>query len=123
MPASAQDPGLQAGFGMKGYRLFCAGCHGPDGKGNPELSQALEMPLVDLTKIAERNGGTFPSREVAAAIAGESKVIVGHRALAVSPWAQTFAREFENFAPPPAIEDLVQRRIDHIVAYLKSIQE
>jgi mono/diheme cytochrome c family protein len=110
-------------FGHEGYRLFCAGCHGPDGKGNAQLAEAMDAPLVDLTQIARRNGGTFPAREVALAIAGESRSIPGHKTLDMPPWAQTFAEEFEDFAPPPAIRDLVDRRIAHIVAYLNSIQE
>lgn len=83
----------------------------------------MDAPLVDLTQIARRNGGTFPAREVALAIAGESHTIPGHATLDMPPWAQTFAEEFEDFAPPPAIRDLVDRRIAHIVAYLESIQE
>lgn len=119
-PASAQD---SASFGREGYRLFCAGCHGADGRGNPALSSALAMPHVDLTRLARDNGGVFTGREIALAIAGESTVISGHETLDMPPWAQTFAEEFESFAPPPAIRGLVDRRIAHIVAYLQSIQE
>jgi mono/diheme cytochrome c family protein len=119
-PAWAQD---SASFGREGYRLFCAGCHGADGKGNPAVSSALGMPSVDLTRLARDRGGVFPAREVALAIAGESAVISGHESLDVPPWAQTFAEEFRSFAPPPAIRDLVDRRIAHIVAYLQSIQD
>lgn len=118
-PACAQDA---VSFGRDGYRLFCSGCHGSDGTGNPQISSALGLPPVDLTRLARENGGVFPAREVALAIAGESKVITGHETLDMPPWAQTFADEFQTFAPPVAIRDLVDRRIAHIVAYLESIQ-
>jgi mono/diheme cytochrome c family protein len=120
--AAADEIGTrQVHFGELTYRLFCVGCHGPRGEGDGAVSGALGMPVGDLTRLNIRNGGVFPADEVTAAIADTSDVR-GHRELAVAPWAQTFAREFEAFAARPAVEDLVARRIAHIVAYLESIQ-
>ena len=119
LPALAED--MQAQFGRSSYRLFCVGCHGADGKGNRAVAEALHMPLVDLTQIKKRNGGVFPAEEVAAAIAGTR--MGGHRDLAPEPWARVFADEFERFAEKLAVNAMVARRIDHLVAYLESIQE
>ena len=109
-------------FGGLAYRLFCAGCHGADGKGNGSLAEALEMQLGDLTQLAKADGGVFPAERVAAGIAGRVDV-PGHRALAMAPWGGVFAGEFEAFATKMAVDGLVARRIDHIVTYLESIQE
>lgn len=112
---------MQAQFGRSTYRLFCVGCHGADGKGNRTVAEALDLPLVDLTQIRKRNGGVFPADAVAAAIAGTR--MGGHRDLAPEPWARIFADEFEHFAEKVVVNALVARRIDHLVAYLESIQE
>lgn len=121
-PASAQETlEVQAHFGRSIYKLFCVGCHGDDGRGNPAVAEALDLPTVDLTAIKKRNGGVFPADEVAAAIAGTR--MGGHRDLAPEPWARIFADDFERFAEQMAVNALVARRIDHLVAYLESIQE
>jgi mono/diheme cytochrome c family protein len=121
-PAAAQQAGdLQPHFGRQIYRLFCVGCHGDDGRGNGEVAVAFAIPVGDLTLIARNNGGEFPAAEVSAAIAGTSEVS-GHKAFAMQPWAKMFAEEFERFATEMAVNQLVSRRIDHIVAYLESIQ-
>jgi hypothetical protein len=112
--------GLQAHFGKQGYRLFCAGCHGHDGTGNPELAEALGKPLSDLTTIAKRNGGSFPREVVADAITGRGAK--GHRELALRPWDEMFADEFERIAEEVVANEMVARRIDHLLAYLESIQ-
>lgn len=112
---------MQAEFGRSTYRLFCVGCHGADGKGNRTVAEALDLPLVDLTQISKRNGGVFPADAVAAAIAGTR--MGGHRDLAPEPWARVFADEFEQFAEKVVVNALVARRIDHLVAYLESIQQ
>lgn len=120
LPAAAE--GLQADFGKRSYRLFCVGCHGIDGRGNGEAARALDMDVGDLTLIARRNGGVFPAEEVAAAIAGLSDTS-GHKRLAMEPWTKMFAQEFRQFAQEhEAVNALVARRINHIVAYLESIQ-
>jgi hypothetical protein len=112
---------MPAQFGQQTYRLFCVGCHGADGRGDGDVSTALQIAVGDLTLIARRNGGVFPAAEVAAAIAGSSE-ISGHQRLALEPWARMFAAEFEQFAADVAVNQLVARRIDHLVAYLQSIQ-
>lgn len=120
--AGAQETSaMQAQFGALSYRLFCAGCHGADGRGNGQLAEALDMPLGDLTQIAKRNGGVFPARDIARAIAGVGPR--GHTALNMAPWADVFAEEFEQFASTVAVNAMVARRIQHLVAYLESIQE
>jgi hypothetical protein len=112
---------MQAQFGRQTYRLFCVGCHGADGRGDGDVAAAMEIPVGDLTLIARNSGGVFPLDEVAAAIAGTSEVS-GHKRLAMEPWAKMFAEEFKQFAAEMAVNQLVSRRIDHLVAYLQSIQ-
>lgn len=123
--ASASSPSLaqqsmQAHFGNMTYRLFCVGCHGADGSGNAAVARALGLTEVDLTTIRSRNDGTFPTEDVKASIIGlDGK---GHARVTMAPWVAMFADEFEAFASKVVVDELVDRRIDHLVSYIESIQ-
>lgn len=54
------------------YAMFCAGCHGPAGRGDGPAGRALARAPADLTTIAARNGGTFPRIDVMSKIHGYS---------------------------------------------------
>lgn len=112
----------QVHFGKMIYRLFCVGCHGEDGRGDGAVARALDMPSTDLTTISAANGGVFPADDVAGAITGLGETR-GHRDLPVGPWTEMFAEEFETFAERAVANQMVARRIAHLVAYLESIQE
>lgn len=56
--------------GEQDFADFCAGCHGLSGKGNGELASTLARRPADLTLIARRNGGEFPTTQVMAKIWG-----------------------------------------------------
>lgn len=55
------------------YADYCAVCHGPAGKGDGSLAGQGSLQPADLTRIAARNGGTFPRTEVLSAIDGYTK--------------------------------------------------
>ncbi|MFN4129591.1 MAG: c-type cytochrome [Paracoccaceae bacterium] len=59
MPTGAQD-----------FANYCAGCHGLSGKGDGELAGTLARRPANLTRLARRNGGTFPTTQVMAKIWG-----------------------------------------------------
>lgn len=111
---------MQAHFGSMTYRLFCVGCHGVDGRGNPAVARALAVRSVDLTTISRRSGGEFPAGEVTIAITGLGET--GHARLKMAPWAEVFAEEFKAFASAIVVDQMVDRRIEHLVSYIESIQ-
>jgi mono/diheme cytochrome c family protein len=45
--------------GPEMYQHFCAGCHGPRGRGNGPVARTLKAKVPDLSRIAARNGGSF----------------------------------------------------------------
>lgn len=47
-------------LGRSAFAAHCALCHGPGGKGDGEIAELFQVPPSDLTKLAERSGGTFP---------------------------------------------------------------
>ncbi|MHB1109510.1 MAG: c-type cytochrome [Devosia sp.] len=123
VPAAAEDLGrMQAQFGNVIYQLYCVACHGQGGKGDGPAAAALATRPADLTTLANRNGGIFPVERVTAAIDGRVEV-VGHINLAMPPWGRLFAHEFEAFPEGTILEALIARRIAHIVAYLRTLQE
>jgi len=56
--------------GPADFAAFCASCHGAGGKGDGELAAGLDKKPADLTGLAARNGGAFPTTRVMAQIWG-----------------------------------------------------
>jgi len=56
--------------GPADYAAFCASCHGAGGTGDGELAEGLATRPADLTQLAAKNGGTFPTTRVMAQIWG-----------------------------------------------------
>jgi mono/diheme cytochrome c family protein len=59
--------------GAKLYEIYCASCHGQDGKGNGPAARALPRPVPDLTQISATHPGTDCFLHVMADLQG------GHR--------------------------------------------
>ena len=59
---SFQEPPKSA---ESAFALYCAPCHGDDGRGDGPLVFGLSKPPLDLTKLTARNGGTFPRTRLA----------------------------------------------------------
>lgn len=56
--------------GAADFATFCAGCHGAGGRGDGPQAAGLPRRPADLTRIAARNGGSFPGTRVMAKIWG-----------------------------------------------------
>jgi len=56
--------------GPEMFKSYCAACHGIDGRGTGPAAAALKIPPADLTTLAKKNGGKFPSARVERVIAG-----------------------------------------------------
>ena len=95
--------------GKLAYLSSCAPCHGVDAKGTGVFSVELKLkePPPDLTGIAKRNDGVFPSLAVYEIIEG-IKLINAHGTREMPIWG---------------FDVMVRDRISVIVDYLKRIQE
>jgi mono/diheme cytochrome c family protein len=60
--------------GEEMYVNYCAVCHGKDGRGTGPAVSALKVPPTDLTTLAEKNGGKYPSMHVSTVLRGEADV-------------------------------------------------
>lgn len=56
--------------GAEDFATYCVTCHGAGGRGDGPQAAALSRRPADLTTLAARNGGTFPTTRVMAKIWG-----------------------------------------------------
>lgn len=100
------------------YMELCASCHGMQGKGKGPVASALRKPPADLTRIAARSGGIFPSEEVSAYIDGR-EYTMAHGPREMPVWGRSLAPHLSSEA---VHEQRLERALDMLVAYLKTIQ-
>lgn len=112
----------QAARVAAGERLFggyCSSCHGTDARGNGPVAPALRTRPADLTRIAERAGGTFDAAKVAAFIDGRTRIEAhGERDMPV--WGRLFDDRNQNIMTDETL--LSPGMIFDIVEYLRTIQ-
>ena len=56
--------------GRDSFELYCAACHGSDGRGNGPVAAGLRTAPADLTLLARGNNGAFPRDRVREFIVG-----------------------------------------------------
>lgn len=56
--------------GAEDFAEYCSACHGVSGKGDGELAGSLAKKPANLTLLADRNKGVFPTTRVMAKIWG-----------------------------------------------------
>jgi mono/diheme cytochrome c family protein len=113
-PAQAQSSSAIAGDYL--FRTYCAACHGTSARGDGPLADSMRRRPADLTEIAKRNKGAFPTDEVFRIIDGR-RPVRGHGGPDMPVWGDVFARS-QGGADPAVVE----ARIKALVAYLESIQ-
>jgi mono/diheme cytochrome c family protein len=111
---AAAPAALAQSSGEEAFQSHCALCHGLDGRGFGPLADAMKLTPTDLTRLAERNNGEFPTNKVTDVIRNGGAVL-GHGSSAMLAWGQYFA---EKGQPKVA-----KQRIADLVAYIKSLQQ
>ena len=108
--------------GRGSYNDLCAPCHGPGGKGDGPAADRMAVAPADLTTIAARNGGVFPTLDVMAKIDGYAKGEEKHHGAMPAFWPLLEGRlvlvETGDNILTPTPERLVT-----LTAFLESIQE
>ena len=106
---------IESMYGPDLYRVYCATCHGRDAKGNGPATAALKVPPPDLTLLARRHNGVFPSRDVEVIVRGGTAV-AAHGSSEMPVWGSIF------YALDPS-DARVTARINSLVAHIASIQQ
>ncbi|HLS82268.1 MAG TPA: cytochrome c [Steroidobacter sp.] len=105
--------------GSELYRIFCATCHGAQGRGDGPVAETLKTTVPDLTRIAARRGGAFPAERVRETIDGQN-LPRAHGAREMPVWGWDF---YAINRPDPARRERTNELIGRLVDYLASIQE
>jgi len=120
--ASGQNPPLSESTrlidsiqGPALYAAYCAVCHGKDAKGGGPMAKSLKVAPADLTRIAARNGGTYPLVRVRRLISGEDETVGGHGTREMPIWGPIFSQVAWD-------QDLGRVRVDNLARYLQGLQ-
>jgi hypothetical protein len=103
-------------YGPDLYRMYCASCHGRDGKGRGPVAAALNVPPPDLTVLTRRQNGVFPAFEVETIVTGPATVPAAHGSDEMPVWGSIF-RALD------ASDTRAKARIKNLVAHIQSIQQ
>ena len=101
--------------GPEMYTSYCAVCHGLDGKGNGPAAEALKVPPPDLTVLARKNGGKYPSDHVTSAIQGDLHM-PAHGSKEMPVWGNLFWGMSQGHSSE------VQLRVGNLNKYIESLQ-
>jgi mono/diheme cytochrome c family protein len=113
---AAQAPTKQPALGGDLFRTYCASCHGTSARGDGALASAMTRKPANLTEIAKRQKGVYPSELVFKIIDGRARV-AGHGGPDMPVWGDAFMRTGDNVD-----EASVKHRIQALVDYLETIQ-
>jgi mono/diheme cytochrome c family protein len=117
-PALAQSAVLVES-GREAFQRYCAACHGSGARGDGPVASSLTQAPPDLTAIARRRGGAFPSAEIASVIDGRFTV-AAHGTRTMPVWGRVLG---EKISDATTADEVSRGRIDALVSYLQSIQE
>lgn len=101
--------------GKETFLKYCASCHGEDAKGKGPAAIALKPPPADLTTLARRYDGKFPSGYVGALLKF-GRNLAAHGSDDMPVWGSNF-RDLDPIKDPTG-----QQHLDDVVAYIESLQ-
>jgi len=101
--------------GKEMFNSYCAVCHGTDGKGNGPAASAMKTAPTDLTSLAKKSGGKYPSAHVASVIRGQG-ALPSHGSQDMPVWGPLFSSISQGH------EAQVQQRTANLVAYIETLQ-
>lgn len=100
--------------GKEMFGTYCAPCHGLDGKGDGPAASALKKKPADLTELAAKNGGKYPSSHVYAVLKQVDSPVHGSKEMPI--WGSLFSSVSANDAE-------IHMRITNLVSYVQSLQK
>jgi cytochrome c553 len=105
------------------FRMYCAECHGEDGKGEGPKSFGLSAPPPDLTKLKERNGGEFPRERLASVIDGRADIAL-HGGREMPVWGTWFKMESEDgLGGAEGDDESIRRRVENLIGFIETLQD
>ena len=101
--------------GRELFEVYCAACHGREGRGDGPAAGAMKAAMPDLTRLRKSSGGEFPIIKVERAIDGD-EILISHGTRDMPIYGDLFrdVRRDEAF---------VKQRVALITGYIESIQD
>lgn len=115
---SAMSHAEQLVLGRDAYEQYCHSCHGDEARGDGPTAALLDTQPPDLTQLDVRFNGVFPEETIRKMVDGR-EVIPAHGSREMPIWGNVWT----DIDGDPEQEAEVNRRIDALIVYLKSIQE
>ncbi|MCX7274254.1 MAG: cytochrome c [Burkholderiales bacterium] len=110
-------------LGKAEYEASCASCHGASGKGDGAVAPHLIRRPADLTAIAARNSGVFPSQLVWEVIDGRGSREIGpHGSREMPIWGVQYRLQAIQLGQGGVPEWYVRGRIVALLDYLARLQ-
>jgi mono/diheme cytochrome c family protein len=103
-----------AASGKEMFNAYCASCHGLNGKGNGPAAAATKTQPTDLTLLAQKNGGKFPSMDVISSI--QDGVQTAHGSKEMPVWGPLLSSVSNQS------QSVVMQRLSNLSAYIDSLQ-
>ncbi|HEV2102478.1 MAG TPA: cytochrome c [Candidatus Acidoferrum sp.] len=97
------------------FTSYCAACHGPSGKGDGPAASEMKAAPTDLTQLAKKNDGKFPTDHVRSILEFGAKA-PAHGSSDMPVWGTLLHALDQN---DPVKTNL---RIQNLVDYIKSLQ-
>lgn len=118
----AQEENPNAGVSGEGdFNMYCASCHGENGKGDGPKSFGLSKRPPDLTQLTIRYG-SFPREKLLGLIDGRD-AIAGHMDREMPVWGVWFKEESaQELGGAEGDDGSVARRVNNLLDYIESLQ-
>jgi mono/diheme cytochrome c family protein len=105
--------------GVELYERLCASCHGVQAKGDGPVAPLIMVRVADLTRLALRDGGEFPTEDVRRVIDGRfERGAHGSREMPVWGWQLYNSESPKDEAERARVDAMLGR----LVEYLRSVQ-
>lgn len=101
--------------GKEMFNSYCSVCHGTAAKGDGPAASVMKTAPTDLTALAKKSGGKYPSAHVASVIRGQS-TLPSHGSQDMPVWGPLFSSISQGH------EAQVQQRTATLVAYIETLQ-
>lgn len=123
--ALAFDEAAQIQLGQSEYMAHCASCHGAEAHGDGPVAAVLEKKPPDLTQIASRYSGQFPTGTIQEIIDGRNMINPhGDRDMPIwgDRYFETAAERSQSVPHDVNAQALALGRVTALVKFLESIQ-
>lgn len=115
--------------GQDMFNNYCAVCHGKDAKGNGPAAAALKVPPADLTTLAQRHGGKFPTEYVTTVLQYGIENVKAHGSKDMPVWGPLFGpsgslskSQSLPLADARDADAVVSLKVHNLSQYIESLQ-